>query len=105
METSYEFDHYDYEGQPWHESTHMRFTLTSTGLDVAIETAIRESYLKLPTDKFPDFNEFFGFPSPHDIITTIKQLHESGRTREVQQAIGELGKVEFSWIGEDDLGG
>ena len=37
MEHAYEFDHYDYLGQPWHKSTSITFTITDKGIDAVIE--------------------------------------------------------------------
>jgi hypothetical protein len=51
METSFDFDHYDKPGDPWHISKNISFTLTDKGADVVISSAVRESYLELTDEK------------------------------------------------------
>ena len=105
METSFDFDHYDKPGDPWHKSKNIRFTLTDKGADVVFSSAIRESYLELPKGKFIQFNSHFDQPENQDLITSVKAIHQSGRGGEIEDVVRELGKVEFSWIGDDELGG
>jgi len=105
METSFDFDHYDKPGDPWHKSKNISFTLTDKGADVVISSAIRESHLELPTAKFTQFNSHFDQPKNQNLIATVKAIHASGRGGEIEDVVRELGKVEFSWIGDDDLGG
>ena len=105
METSFDFDHYDKPGDPWHKSKNVSFTLTDKGADVVISSAIRDSSIELPTAKFTQFNSHFDQPGNQDLITSVKAIHASGRGGEIEDVVRELGKVEFSWIGDDDLGG
>ena len=105
METSFDIDHYDKPGDPWHKSKNIMFTLTDKGADVVISSAIRDSHLELPIAKFSQFNSHFAQPENQDLITTVKAIHASGRGGEIEDVVRELGKVEFSWIGDDELGG
>ena len=36
MEDSYQCDHYDYKGQPWHLSTSITFTITDKGAEITL---------------------------------------------------------------------
>ena len=60
MEDSYEFDHSDYKGQPWHLSTSITFTMTDKGSEITLAKANTEEYLELPKESFASFNKHFG---------------------------------------------
>ena len=104
MEHAYEFDYYDYPGQPWHKSTSITFTITDSGIDVVLAKADTETYLSLTKERFPEFNKHFGQPENQPILLTAYKIHKANRGGEVREALETLGTKEFGWVGDDALG-
>ena len=105
MEDSYEFDHYDYKGQPWHKSTSITFTITDKGAEITLAKANTEEYLELPKESFALFNKHFGQPEDLPILVTAYTIHKARRGGEVAEVAKRLGKKVFGWISDDALGG
>lgn len=95
MEHAYEFDHYDYPGQPWHKSTSITFTITDSGIDVVLAKADTETHLSLTKERFPEFNKHFGQPENQPILLTAYKIHKANRGGEVREALETLGTKEF----------
>ena len=104
MEDSYQFDHYDYQGQPWHLSTAITFTITDNGAEITLAKANTEEYLELPKESFALFNKHFGQSEDLPILVTAYTIHKARRGGEVAEVAKRLGKKVFGWISDDALG-